>query len=65
MEELRRRVRGLVDQIGVRNPEELTEQLVLLVDGAFSSAQCSARTDRSGILVAAADALIDASADRK
>ena len=59
-EELHRRVRALVDQIGVRNPDELTEQLVVLVDGAFSSAQCLGRQGPHRMLVAAADALIDA-----
>src|SRR5262245_11307704 len=37
MKELRRRVRAVVDQMGVRDPVVLTEQIVLLIDGAFSS----------------------------
>jgi AcrR family transcriptional regulator len=60
MEELRRRIRKLVDQLGVANPADLTEQLVMLVDGAFSSAQCLGRDGPQRLLVAAADALIDA-----
>jgi AcrR family transcriptional regulator len=61
MAELRRRLRGLVDNIeGVRDPAELTEQLLLLVDGAFSSAQGLGRDGPQKFLVAAADALVDA-----
>jgi AcrR family transcriptional regulator len=60
MEELRRRIHALVDQLGVRDPAALTEQLVLLVDGAFSSAQCLGREGPQHSLVNAADALIDA-----
>ena len=61
MQELRRRLRGLVDNIeGVRNPEELTEQLLLLVDGAFSSAQALGKAGPQHLLVATADALVDA-----
>ena len=57
--ELQRRIRGLVDQIeGVRDPVELTDQLVLLVDGAFSAAQCMGRDGPQKYLVAAADAVI-------
>lgn len=60
MEELRRRLRGLVDNIsGVKNPEELTEQLMLLVDGAFSSAQALGKNGPQHFLVVAADALVD------
>lgn len=61
MEELRRRLRQLVDRIeGVRNCEELTEQLLLLVDGAFSAAQALGKNGPQQFLVAAADALVDA-----
>ena len=61
MHELRRRLRGLVDNIeGVSNREELTEQLLLLVDGAFSSAQALGKSGPQQFLVAAADALVDA-----
>lgn len=59
MSELRRRVRALIDQIGVRQPEELTEQIVLLVDGAFSAAQVLGKEGPQRFLVQAADALID------
>ncbi len=58
--ELQRRIRGLVEQIeGVRDPEELTDQLVLLVDGAFSVAQCMGSNGPQKYVVAAADVLID------
>ena len=61
MQELRRRLRGLVNNIeGVRDPDELTEQLLLLVDGAFSSAQALGKAGPQQFLVAAADALVDA-----
>jgi AcrR family transcriptional regulator len=60
MHELRRRVRLLVDTLEVRNPEELTEQLVMLIDGAFSSAQVFGKQGPHTYLVAAADALVDA-----
>lgn len=60
MEELRSRIRALVDQLGVADAAELTEQLVLLVDGAFSGAQCLGGQGPQHSLVKAADALIDA-----
>ena len=61
MEELRVRLRALVDNIeGVRDPEELTEQLFLLVDGAFPSAQALGKDGPQKYLVFAADALVDA-----
>jgi AcrR family transcriptional regulator len=59
MQELRRRVRELVDRIGVRQPAELTEQIVLLVDGAFSAAQVLGKDGPQKVLVQAADALIE------
>lgn len=61
MEELRVRLRALVDNIaGVRDPEELTEQLFLLVDGAISSAQALGKDGPQKHLVSAADTLVDA-----
>ena len=59
-EELRRRIRGLIDQLDVRDPVELTDQLVLLVDGAFSSAQAMGKQGPQKFLLAAAEALIEA-----
>ena len=60
MEELRRRVRALVDKIGVREPAIVTDQIVMLVDGAFSGAQVFGKDGPQQLLVTAADALIDA-----
>lgn len=60
MEELRRRVRTLIDPLNVRNPQELTDQLVMLIDGAFSSAQVFGKEGPHRLLVTAADALVDA-----
>ncbi|HJY40154.1 MAG TPA: TetR/AcrR family transcriptional regulator [Steroidobacteraceae bacterium] len=60
MEELRRRVRALVDKIGVREPAIVTDQIVMLVDGAFSAAQVFGKDGPQQLLVTAADALIDA-----
>lgn len=59
--EVRRRLRGLVDNIeGVRDPEELTQQLLLLVHGAFSSAHALGKEGPQQSLVATADVLVDA-----
>ncbi len=60
MEELRRRVRALVNDLNVPDPQTLTEQLVMLIDGAFSSAQVFGKEGPHLLLVAAADALVDA-----
>jgi hypothetical protein len=65
MEELRRRVRALVDQIGVRDPAQVTEQIVMLIDGAFCTAQVFGAAGPQQLLVSAADALIDAQVVRK
>lgn len=65
MEELRRRVRALVDQIGVRDPAQVTEQIVMLIDGAFCSAQVFGPAGPQQLLVAAADALVDAQVVQK
>jgi AcrR family transcriptional regulator len=59
--ELRRRVRELVERMeGIRDREELTDQLVLLIDGAFSSAQCLGPDGPQKYLLSAGDALIEA-----
>jgi AcrR family transcriptional regulator len=65
MRELRRRLRALVDQLGAREPDVLTEQLVLLVDGAFSSAQVLGKDGAQKYLVPTADALIEAQLIKK
>lgn len=59
-QELTRRFRALIDQMKVRDPVELAEQLVLLVDGSFSTAQILGKNGPQKYLVAAADALVEA-----
>jgi AcrR family transcriptional regulator len=59
--ELQRRLRGIVDSIeGVRNPTELTDQLLLLVDGALSVSTCLGPQGPQKYLISAADALVEA-----
>lgn len=59
--ELKRRIRALVDAIeGVRNPEELTDQLMLLVEGTFAAAQALGSNGPQKHLIAAADAIVEA-----
>jgi AcrR family transcriptional regulator len=58
--ELRTRVRGLVEQINVREPHRLADQLLLLIDGAFSAGQILGGEGPSVELCSAARALIDA-----
>lgn len=65
IEELHRRVRALVDRIGVRDPAETTGQIVMLIDGAFSGAQMFGKDGPQRLLVGAVDALIDAQLVKK
>jgi hypothetical protein len=59
--ELCRRVRKLVDAIdGVRDPVELTDQLVLLVDGTLSVALCLGPEGPQKYLLSAAEAIVAA-----
>lgn len=59
--ELKRRIRGLVDAIeGVRNPDELTDQLMLLVEGTLTAAHVLGSNGPQKHLITAADAMIDA-----
>lgn len=64
-EELTRRLRALVDQLNVRDPAELSEQLVLLVDGSFSAALVLGKDGPQKYLVAAAEALVEAQQSAK
>lgn len=64
-DELHRRLRRIVDGVGVADPEELTDQLVMLINGAFSSAQCMGRDGPQRLRVKSADALVDAALARK
>jgi AcrR family transcriptional regulator len=66
MHELRRRVRGLVDLIdAIRDPVELTDQLVLLIDGTLSAALCLGIDGPQKYLLPAAEALVDAQLRRE
>jgi AcrR family transcriptional regulator len=60
-QELRRRLRGLVDAIvEVRDPVELTDQLMLLIEGTLSSAMVLGKDGPQKYVLTAAEALIDA-----
>lgn len=60
-EELRRRLGALVDAIeGVRDRVELTNQLALLVEGAFSAAHALGKNGPQKYLIGAAEALVEA-----
>ena len=56
--ELRRRLRRIADQLGMRRPDVLAAQLLLLVNGAFVSSQVIAAGEAVPVLRAAADALV-------
>jgi AcrR family transcriptional regulator len=60
-DELRRRVSGLVKAIpGIRDPEALTDQIVLLIDGTMSAAHMQGPEGPQRHLISAADALVEA-----
>jgi AcrR family transcriptional regulator len=60
-QELRRRVRKLVNPIeGIRNPAELADQLVLLIDGTLSVSLCLGADGPQKYLLDATDALVEA-----
>ncbi len=64
--ELRRRLRSLVDQLDdVRDREELTDQLMMLIDGALSSVHCLGKDVPQKYLLTAAEALITAQSLQK
>lgn len=59
--ELKRRIRVLVDAIeGVRDPEALTDQLMLLVEGTLTAAHVLGGNGPQKHLISAADAIVDA-----
>jgi AcrR family transcriptional regulator len=64
-DELRRRVLALVNNIGVNAPDELTDQLVLLISGAFSTAMCHDKNGPQKYLVPIADMLVDAQLNKQ
>jgi AcrR family transcriptional regulator len=59
-DEMRRRLRDLVAAIGVRDPARLSDQLSLLISGAYATAQMLGDAGSQHELIGAADALIDA-----
>ncbi|HEX6980796.1 MAG TPA: helix-turn-helix domain-containing protein [Alphaproteobacteria bacterium] len=59
-QELGRRLRRLAEQIGARDPAQLADQLLLLIEGAYSSSQTLGPDGPSRALVAAANTLIEA-----
>lgn len=59
-QELRRRLRGLSAGLGVADPDTLAGQLTVLINGAFVSGQVLSAAEASGLLHAAADALVAA-----
>src|SRR4029453_9817775 len=65
LEQVRSRGGGVVDNIpGVRDPVELTEQLVLLVEGSFASGQGFGKEGPQQFLVAAAEGMVKAQLKR-
>lgn len=56
--ELRRRLLGLTQAIGAREPEVLADQLLLLMDGAYASGSVMPGDNASRAVVSAAEALI-------
>ena len=58
--ELRRRLQGIAERLGVRHPDELAAQLLLLVNGAFVSSQAIAGEEALRVLLAASHALVAA-----
>jgi hypothetical protein len=59
-EEITQRLQGLAEKIGARNPKLLADQLSLLIDGAYISAQTVGTGGPSRQLQETADALIQA-----
>jgi AcrR family transcriptional regulator len=61
--EMRRRLKGIADRLGVADPDELAGQLSVLVNGAFVSSQVLAPGEAIPLLQRMAHALIAASSD--
>ncbi len=61
--ELRRRLKGIAERLGVRRPDDVAAQLLLLVNGAFVSTHVISAEEAGPVLLAASRALI-AAADR-
>ena len=62
--ELRRRLKGIADRLGVRRPDGLAAQLLLLVNGAFVSSGVVSADEAVPALLAASHALIAAARSR-
>jgi AcrR family transcriptional regulator len=58
--ELRRRLEGIAERLGVAHPKELGGQLALLINGAFVGSQVLSREEATPLLRASARALIAA-----
>jgi AcrR family transcriptional regulator len=56
--EMRHRLKGIAERLGVRRPDELAGQLALLINGAFVSSQVLEPGEATSLLRHAADALI-------
>ncbi len=59
--EMRARLRGIAERIGVARPDELAAQLSLLINGAFVSSQILTPGEATPLLLQAAHTLIEAS----
>jgi AcrR family transcriptional regulator len=64
-EELRRRLYALVSQLDVRDPDELTDQIVLLINGAFATAMSHDKNGPQKYLVQIAETLVEAQLKRE
>jgi AcrR family transcriptional regulator len=58
--ELRRRLKSIATRLGVRRPDELADQLWLVIDGAFMNAALLAKEAPTRMLLATARALVAA-----
>jgi hypothetical protein len=59
-EELRRRLSALTKRLGVKRADELADQLVLLIDGAYINGQLRGKRGPAQMLPKAATVLIEA-----
>ncbi|MXQ14022.1 TetR/AcrR family transcriptional regulator [Microvirga makkahensis] len=63
--ELRHRLKGIAERLGVGRPDEVAGQLALLINGAFVSSQMLETGEAIALLRQAADALIAASGPKR
>lgn len=63
--ELRRRLRDLTARMGARNPDQLGDGLLLLIEGAYASGQLFGEGGPAGVIAQVAETLIDAHLARK